>query len=175
MRISFSTTLMVCLTFVTLGCNDDQASVSLPESAKPLAVDATPYLVTTEPADTTPVGEARESLMDGESATLIGTIGGSSKPFIEGLAAFTIVDQKIPCCAAEEGCPTPWDYCCTQDQVKDNIATIKIVDESGSPVTADARQLFGISELSQVIVSGTAKRDDQGNLTLAASTIYVKP
>ncbi len=49
--------------------------------------------------------------------SLSGRIGGSEKPFVDGLAAFTIVDLKVPYCADDEGCPTPWDYCCNQKDV----------------------------------------------------------
>ena len=104
----------------------------------------------------------------------MGLIGGSSEPFVKGLAAFTIVDPKVPYCAAEEGCPTPWDYCCETDAVKQNIATVKIVDVSGKPVTQDAREFLNVKELSTVVVKGKAKRDDLGNLTVAASKIFVK-
>ena len=107
--------------------------------------------------------------------TLVGIIGGSSKPFVDGLAAFTIVDPKVPYCSADEGCPTPWDYCCTQDQVKGNIATVKIVDDTGKPVAVDARKMLNVKELSTVVVQGTARRDDQGNLTVAASQVFVRP
>ena len=175
MRFNFSAMIVVGLTLSLVGCSDSQSTVESPTPDATLAAEANPYLTTTEPVGATPVGEARQTLTDGESATLIGIIGGSTKPFVDGLAAFTIVDPKIPSCADEEGCPTPWDYCCTQDQVKDNIATIKMVDASGAAIATDARQLLGISELSQVIVSGTTQRDEQGNLTLAANTIFVKP
>jgi hypothetical protein len=94
---------------------------------------------------------------------------------VDGLAAFTIVDTAVPYCAADEGCPTPWDYCCTQNQVKDNIATVKVVDDEGNPVADDARALLGVRELSTVVVKGKAQRDDQGNLTIAASEVYVRP
>jgi len=90
------------------------------------------------------------------------------------LAAFTIVDPKVPYCQPEEGCPTPWDYCCTQDQVKENIATVKIMDDSGQLVTGDARRVLGVKELSTVVVQGEAQRDDQGNLTIAASKVFVR-
>ena len=132
------------------------------------------YLAATEPAGAMPVGEARNDSEDGQEITLVGVIGGSSKPFVEGLAAFTVVDPKVPYCAPDEGCPTPWDYCCTQDQVKENVATIKIVDDSGKPVTKDAREFLNVKELSTVIVTGKAKRDDQGNLTVAASKVFVR-
>ena len=75
----------------------------------------------------------------------------------------------------DEGCPTPWDYCCTQDQVKDNIATVKLVDAEGKPVTDDARKLLGVKELSVVVAEGTARRDESGNLTVAATKIFVRP
>jgi hypothetical protein len=91
------------------------------------------------------------------------------------LAAFTIVDEKVPYCAPDEGCPTPWDYCCETDAVKDNIATIKIVNDAGKPVASDARELLNVKELSTVVVQGKAKRDDQGNLTVAATKVFVRP
>lgn len=132
------------------------------------------YIALSEPAGAVAVGEARQSVKHDEAVVLVGLIGGSRKPFVDGLAAFTIVDSKVPYCAAEEGCPTPWDYCCTQDQVANNIATIKLVDEAGKPVMSDARELLNVKELSTVVVQGTAQRDDQGNLTVAASRVFVR-
>ncbi len=133
------------------------------------------YLATTEPENAIPVGTARENVVDGQEVSLVGVIGGSSEPFVDGLAAFTIVDPKVPYCAPEEGCPTPWDYCCTQDQVKDNVATVKLVDPSGAPVAKSARELLGVKELATVVVSGIAKRDDEGNLSIAADKVFVRP
>ncbi len=152
--------------------------MSATRRAAPLAdagPTSSPYLTASEPVDAMPVGEARAKSENGQEVTLVGRIGGSSKPFVEGLAAFTIVDPKVPHCAKEEGCPTPWDYCCETDAVKENIATVKIVDEAGKPVTKGARELLNVKELSMVVVKGTAKRDDQGNLTVAANQVFVKP
>lgn len=158
---------------VVSGCqkNGDVASSGSPD----LAVPSSAYVVDIEPTDAMPVGEAREKSEDGQEITLIGLIGGSTQPFVDGLAAFTIVDPKVPYCAADEGCPTPWDYCCHMDDVKENIATVKIVDASGSPVAQDARELLGVKELSTVVVKGTARRDEAGNLSIAASEVYVRP
>jgi hypothetical protein len=91
------------------------------------------------------------------------------------LAAFTIVDPKVPYCADDEGCPTPWDYCCQSDAVRQNIATVKLVDSSGKPVMQGARELLPVKELSTVVVQGIAKRDEQGNLTIAAHHVFVRP
>ncbi len=160
------------LSFLAVGCGPSEVA-SGPNGA--YSASKSQYLVDSEPSDAIPVGKARESIEDGQDVTLVGLIGGSSDPFVEGLAAFTIVDPKVPCCAPDEGCPTPWDYCCTQDQVKDNIATVKIVDDSGRPVVHGARGLLGVKELSTVVVHGKAIRDDQGNLTVAANKVFVRP
>lgn len=154
------------------GCNN---SPVVQESNTKGGSGSSQYLADVEPEGALPVGKARESVKDDQAVTLVGVIGGSSEPFVDGLAAFTIVDAKVPYCSADEGCPTPWDYCCTQDQVKGNIATVKIVDDAGKPVASDARKMLNVKELSTVVVQGTARRDDQGNLTVAASKVFVRP
>ncbi|MEZ6092147.1 MAG: hypothetical protein R3C05_29915 [Pirellulaceae bacterium] len=169
MKMNLSAAI-VCFSLLTVGCGQTETATT---QGKSVEID-TRYAATTEPADAVPVGDARINSEDGQDITLVGVIGGSSKPFVEGLAAFTVVDPKVPSCAAEEGCPTPWDYCCTQDQVKENVATIKIVDDSGEPISKDAREFLNIKELSTVVVTGKAKRDDQGNLTVAANKVFVK-
>lgn len=165
--------MLVGLVTLSAGCSNTEVAQS-PDQGASLATGSQ-YLTETEPAGAVAVGEARQSVAGEQAITLVGTIGGSSEPFVDGLAAFTIVDTKVPCCGVDEGCPTPWDYCCTQDQVKDNIATVKIVDEAGRTVADDARKLLGVKELSTVVVEGNALRDDQGNLTIAATHIFVRP
>ena len=139
-----------------------------------LSPEGMALLVDREPADAMPVGEARKRVEDGQSVALVGIIGGSVEPFIDGLAAFTIVDAQVPYCPPEEGCPTPWDYCCTQDQVAQNIATVKLVSESQQPIAQGAKQLVGLKELDTVVVSGVAHRDEQGNLSLSAREVFIK-
>ena len=163
------------LVLLSAGCKDGPGVAEGPSHNRyDLDSGKTQYEAETEPAGAMPVGEAREKTEDGQDVTLVGLIGGSSEPFVKGLAAFTIVDPKVPYCAPDEGCPTPWDYCCETDAVKQNIATVKIVDDSGKPVTQDAREFLNVKELSTVVVKGKARRDEQGNLTVAASKIFVK-
>lgn len=162
---------MVGLGVLSVGCESSQVAS---ESKVGADMPGSQFVLDTEPEGALAVGEARQAIEDGQDVTLVGLIGGSSEPFVDGLAAFTIVDAKVPYCAADEGCPTPWDYCCESDAVKDNIATIKIVDESGSPVAADARELLHVKELSTVVVKGKAQRDDLGNLTVASSEVFVR-
>ena len=165
--------MFLCVLTLVVGCGT--SDVSEPSVSSQPSAEGAQFVATTEPANAVPVGEARESAQDKQEVTLVGRIGGSSEPFVDGLAAFTIVDPKVPHCSADEGCPTPWDYCCTQDQVKNNIATVKVVDGAGKPVTGDARQLLGVKELSTVVIQGKATRDDQGNLTVAATRVFVRP
>lgn len=133
----------------------------------------TSYLLKEKPGDAQGVGEARKSVQDADTVTLVGRIGGSVSPFVDGIAAFTIVDNKVPFCAPDEGCPTPWDYCCTQDQVKDNIASVRVVNDEGKPVAEGAKELLGLKELDTVIVKGKAKRDDAGNLVVLADKVFI--
>ncbi|QDT04990.1 hypothetical protein K227x_33880 [Rubripirellula lacrimiformis] len=162
--------MLISVSLVAAGCGQSETAST---AGKAAAVDSQ-YAATSEPDGAMPVGEARESIEDGQDVTLVGVIGGSTDPFVDGLAAFTVVDPKVPYCAADEGCPTPWDYCCTQEQVKDNVATVMIVDDSGNPVAQDARNILNIKELSTVVVTGKAKRDEEGNLTVAANNVFVR-
>ena len=155
----------------TLGCGKSDDGDAKKSAAEPTGKQ---YLVETQPQISMPVGDARAATKDGDSVNLLGRIGGSTSPFIEGLAAFTIVDPKVHWCPPEEGCPTPWDYCCKQSEVKENIATVKVLNEAGAPVAEDARKLLGVKELSLVIVEGTAQRDDQGNLSVMAKKVFIK-
>lgn len=158
---------------IASGCRDGNGGDD--SALAPLSSQRSEYLTDKEPTDGQPVGAARRTVDDGQTVTLVGTIGGSTEPFVEGLAAFTIVDPSVPYCAPEEGCPSPWDYCCTQDQVAENIATVMLVDSAGNPVEEDARELLGIQELASVTVRGTAERDAEGNLTIAAKKVFVRP
>lgn len=167
--------LLSAMGFLVLGCGPADTAptetVGTESSSDPLVSS---YLLESEPSGAIPVGEARANVADGQEITLIGVIGGSTKPFVEDFAVFTIVDPKVSYCGGDDPCPTPWDYCCTQDQVKDNIATVKLVDESGAPVEQDAKKMLGVVELSEVVVRGTAERDEAGNLTIAVSQVFVR-
>jgi len=134
------------------------------------------YLASSEPSGGTEVIEAKEAVQDGEDVTVVGRIGGQMNPWIEGFAAFQIVDPDLKACSDTEGdqCPYPWDYCC-EPRVNEGSAIVKVVDEQGNPVSTDARKLLGVKELQTVVVSGKAQRDDSGNFTILADKVYVRP
>ncbi len=54
--------------------------------------------------------EAREESEDGQDVVLVGRIGGSVNPWVEGRAAFSIVDPTLKACSDIPGdeCKKPW-------------------------------------------------------------------
>jgi hypothetical protein len=152
-----------------VGC----ANSSSPTVSGPSAEGAA-YVLAAEPSSAKGVKEVKAGAKDTEDVTLFGRIGGDANPWIEGQAAFLIVDSSLEPCGADEGCPTPWDYCCAADSLPEAKAMVKIVDAGGNPVATDARKLLGLKELQTVVVQGKAKRDEAGNLTVLASGVFVR-
>ncbi|MHB0959457.1 MAG: hypothetical protein ACYC6N_03625 [Pirellulaceae bacterium] len=132
-----------------------------------------PYLLASQPSGAKGVAEVRQSAKEGDEVVVTGRVGGDAEPFIDGAAAFTIVDPLLQPCPPDEGCPTPWDYCCDADKTAANKALVKVVDAQGRIVATDARELLNVEPLSQVVVRGRAKRDGAGNLTVLADGVYV--
>src|SRR5690606_11676948 len=106
------------------GCSDAPAAAARNERA-PSAPDAA-YILTEEPENALQVAEARLLSKNDEEITVIGLIGGG-EPFVDGLAAFTIVDcsAKASSESHEEGCT---DACCNPGLKPANVAMVKIVN-----------------------------------------------
>ena len=155
----------------TLGCTGSTAS-NQPEAT----IDSTKYLVDVEPAGAQNVIAVREAAKDDYEVTVVGRIGGSTNPLVEGRTVFSIVDPSLKACSDVEGdnCESPWDYCCETDKLPTATALIKVVDENGQPLKADAREALNLAELQTVVVHGKAKRDADGNLTVLADQLFVR-
>lgn len=172
-------TAVTCLaTFSILaGCSQkaEETTTSQP-GASTGAVDDSRFLLADEPAGASDVIEVRANASDGDDVVIMGRIGGSPNPFIDGSAAFSIVDGSLKACSDIPGdmCPQPWDYCCETAKLPTATALVKVVDEQGALVASDARQLLQVRELSTVVVKGTAQRDEEGNLTVLADGVHVK-
>src|SRR4051812_30581741 len=100
---------------LALGCGQQEAP---PADPGPAPVGATAagdgYLLPAEPPGAKGVRAARAEAKDGDDVVVVGRVGGADRPWVEGRAAFWIVDQSFkPCNEREDdACPTPWDYCC---------------------------------------------------------------
>jgi len=153
-------------------------------TATPTGTTATPvtapdarYVLADEPVDAQPVIAVRKDAKDGDEVTITGRIGGDVDPWVKGRASFLIVDPSLIACSERPGdsCETPWDFCCDDaSHLNQSKATIKIVDDKGDTVATDARELLGVKELATVTIRGQAKRDEAGNLTVLAKSVYVK-
>ncbi len=162
---------------VIIGCSQERPTTTAPPTSNPaLAVDGSKYLLSNEPDDGMNVIKAREATKDGDQVVIVGRIGGGKSPWIEGRAAFFIVDCSLNACSDIPGdkCDQPWDYCCETHKLPTSTALVKVVDENGDLMKADARELLKVKELSTVVVTGKSQRDDAGNLTILASGVYVK-
>jgi hypothetical protein len=167
---------------IAAGCSDENATTSPSASASNSTsassmpgIEAATYRLADEPAGAQDVIAVRESAVDDEEVVIVGRIGGDSNPWVEGRAAFSIVDRSLLACSDREGdeCPQPWDYCCETDKLPTSKVLVKVVDESGNVVKADARDLLHLKELQTVVIRGTARRIDEGNLVVLARGVYV--
>lgn len=159
---------------IGVGCGGGGSSTPVAAHATD-GIDKEKYLLQTEPAGAKSVKESRDSAKDGDEVVVVGHIGGDPKPWVEGRAAFWIVDSSIKPCPPGEGCPTPWDCCCVaKEDLLKAMATVKVVDDQGQTVLVDARKLLGVKESATVVVHGKAKRDDKGNLTVLTDKLFVR-
>lgn len=108
---TFRTLWLVSGLALLVGCLQNENSTTTPPTA--VAVDGSRYLLTSEPADSQGVIQARVAARDQEEIVVVGRIGGSATPWVEGRAAFSIVDLSLKSCAecGSDDCPKPWDYC----------------------------------------------------------------
>ncbi|HUG19196.1 MAG TPA: hypothetical protein VMM56_09480 [Planctomycetaceae bacterium] len=157
-----------------LGCTRQDESQTGAISQPERSTDG--VLLSEEPAGAKTVIEVRETSKDQDEVVIVGRIGGSRKPFAEGRAAFTIVDQSLKACSDIPGdnCETPWDYCCETSNLPGAQALVKFVDADGNLIAENAKQWLKLKELQTVVVKGKAQREE-GNLTVLATSLYVKP
>lgn len=150
-----------------------------PETSSGLPVSDVPesFFLETAPAAARPVGEVVASAKDGERVVVTGRVGGAEKVFVDGYAAFTIIDAEIQPCGVDkmDDCPTPWDYCCdAPDVLAANGLSVELVAD-GAPLRASARGFHGLDHLTTVLVEGTVARDAAGNVRVLATGLHVQP
>jgi len=165
---------LVLVAVVAVGCDDAGSSGSSGQGqGSPAAqADGKKFLLDAEPAGARGVLDIKKDAKDGDDVVVVGQVGGSTKPFTESRAAFLIVDPSLK---PTFECHTPWDFCeATQEDLNAARASVKFVDAQGKTLQSGARELFGIKELSVVVVKGNVSRDDKGNFAIIGSGIFVR-
>lgn len=176
MKTTLSLALLTAISLLSIGCSSSHDTSKTASHDGPPSPKMAKYLLATEPEGAQQVIAVRESAKDDQEVTIVGRIGGSANPWVDGRVAFSIVDPSLKACSDIPGdaCEKPWDYCCETDKLPGATALVKVVDENGDVLKADARESLKLDELQTVVVHGKAKRDAEGNLTVLADSLYVR-
>jgi len=175
--------LFVFLAFVTgvslpflSGCGNAIDPSAVAASATAIEIDGSMFLLNEEPNGAVGVIAARESAEDGKPLVLVGRIGGAANPWIDGRAAFTLLDASMSVVAkgedSDDGELCMGDCCATE---RINCTTlVKVVDAQGKLVTVDSRKLLGLNVSDMVVIQGNAKRDKSGNFVMLATGVFIR-
>ena len=181
MKVIYSTLLICSLTIVTAtGCGTAANSATNTTSNTTTTaadIDASQYQLAEEPADAIGVIAARESAVDGAPLVLVGRVGGSAKPWIDGRAAFTLLDASMSVVAEGEDSGEEGEICmgdCCALERKGCTTLAKVVDSQGKLVPMDSRELLGLKESDMVVVQGTAQKDQTGNFVMLATGVFIR-
>lgn len=177
---------LALLALLAAACSQDDAKPSAPAAppastpavatapaAAPSAGDAkvsgSRFLLATEPTSALSI-LATKGKGEAKGVTLVGRV----KETVHGFAAFSLTDLSLAYCGAdkkEDGCPTPWDYCCIADD-KVAEATIQVAArEKGEVVETAVPEL---RNLDVVVVHGDVVKAKDGSLRVDADGWFRK-
>lgn len=167
---------LIAVSFLTIfsGCGTAADTDVVP--AIPPGIDANKFVLQEEPDGAIGVIEARETSEDGKPLVMVGCIGGIANPWIDGRAAFTLLDASMTVVAEGEEM-TEGAICtgeCCDDLRAGCTALVKFVDAKGSVIPVDSRQLFGVKESDMLVIEGTAQKDKSGNFVMIASRLFIR-
>jgi hypothetical protein len=158
---------------VACGTKDEPAGAGASHAKAGAVRPPDSFALTSEPPGARPVKELLQKAASGEEVVAVGRVGEE----VQGLAAFRLVDASLRACNEMEmpdNCKTPWDYCCTPaEEIRKVVASVEL-REGGSALKADVIGWNGVDHLKTVVVKGRAERDSAGNLTIAASGVFVR-
>ncbi len=177
MKSSYALTILALLSLpFAVGCGTSADSVATAAHTPAVNVDGSKFLLTEEPEGAVGVIAAREEAEDGKPLVMVGRIGGAANPWIEGRAAFTLLDASMNVVAvgedSVEGEICTGDCCATERLAC--TALVKVVNAEGQLIAVDSRQLLGVKEADMVVVEGRAQKDKSGNFVMLANRLYIR-
>ncbi len=159
------------------GCRDSNVTET---AAKPSTAGSTSGVFASEPiADgaTLPgIGTVKKSAQAGETVRFVARVGGRAACFVPSAAVFVVADPILEDCIQKgDGCPKPWDYCCEpKERLRDNTATVRLVDADGNPLAGSAEGLGGLEPLRTIEVAGVVRETGpDGLFVVDAQRIHV--
>lgn len=176
MRFVSTSASCVLLASALMGCGSASDSTMEPTTITPISVDGSKYVLAEEPDGAMGVIETRKTAANGDPVIVVGRIGGAKDPWIEGRAAFMLLDASMVVVAegteSNEG-EICMDECCAIERAG-STTLVKIIDDDGKILGVDARQLLGVQADDMVVVSGKASKDDMGNFVVLASGVHIR-
>ena len=138
----------------------------------------TSMILSAKPADAKSVTAIKDSAKPGDDVTITGIVGGKKDNVLGNKAAIMfIMDEGIGLSCAPNsdcGCKTPWDYCCSpQNVIARNIATVKFMKD-GKVITGNCENFAGLKPFSRVFIKGKVNKLENGGLTVIADKIFVE-
>jgi len=137
------------------------------------------YLLKEAPANAVEIATLRKTAKVGDEVTFNGKAIGAFRIFPKARSAMLLGDPNVlTSCDLVPGdmCEKPWDVCCDdEDDIKNTILTIQILDDEGKLIKTSLKGLNGLTELSEVTVTGiVAEGSNENNMIINATGIYVK-
>lgn len=144
----------------------DGAAAALPDG----------LILTSAPEGAQSIIALKESASEGDEVVVHVIVGGKMDTHVDGRASAAIIDAALdnPCTGEDDHCQTPWDYCCTpQEVITANLATLQIVDADGRVLATDLSKT--LPEMTVLTVRGVVgPRPDPQVLTINATGIYIE-
>jgi hypothetical protein len=170
-------TLAFMLHIVVSGCGHPSAMGESDKSQPAASIDTSKYLLSEEPDGAMGVIAAREEAKNNDEIVLVGRIGGRRDPWVDGCAAFMLIDASLSVVAdgAMDGdSEVCLDDCCASQRAG-GTTLVKVVDDHGRVLGIDARKLLDANENDMVVVSCRVNRDDETeSFSVIADGVYVR-
>jgi hypothetical protein len=174
-----TTCLMIASAVLLVSCGEKSTHSNIEVSVSEPSPALAAVLSNTPTGDAASIAVIRSTAKPGDEITVSGLIMGSTKPFVDGRAAFILGDPEVltPCNEKPgDECETPWDVCCdSPEDKKRGTATIQIIDADGRVLKESIEGVGGLQNLSKVTVSGKVAEGSSADLLiLNATAIAVK-